>query len=81
MELKEILQANKKFRYQLLSRMQGDCNYYLGYGGKSKHVLWARDEQEQIQTMKDLWNSFSEEDKPEWLNWNDILEYENKMVN
>lgn len=80
MELKEILQTDKEFRYQLLNRMQNDCNYYLGYSGKSKYVLWAGDEKEQIKIMKGIWNSFSEEDKPEWLSWNDILEYENKML-
>ena len=76
----ELLQSDDKFRYQMLSRLQMDCNYYLGYGGKSKRVLWAKGEKEQIETMKILWNSFSTEDKPEWLTWDDILTFENKMV-
>jgi hypothetical protein len=78
---KEILQSSESFRYQLLSRLQSDCNYYLGNGNRSKRVLWAEDETEQIITMKQLWNSFSHDDKPEWLTWNEILDYENKMVN
>jgi hypothetical protein len=77
---KEILQADDKFRYQLLSRLQGDCNYYLGNGNRNSKYLWAGDETEQIIVMKQLWNSFSHDDKPEWLTWNEILEYENKMM-
>jgi hypothetical protein len=77
----EILKSGESFRYQLLSRLQSDCNYYLGYGNRSKKALWAGDETEQIITMKQLWNSFSHDDKPEWLTWNDILDYENKMIN
>jgi hypothetical protein len=77
----EILKADQTFRYQLLSRLQSDCNYYLGNGNRSKRVLWAGDETEQIITMKQLWNSFSHDDKPEWLTWDEILNYENKMIN
>jgi len=29
--------------------------------------------------MKFLWNDFMDEGKPEWLTWNDVLEYEKKM--
>jgi hypothetical protein len=78
---KEILQADESFRYQLLSRLQSDCNYYLGNGNRSKKALWAGDETEQIIVMKQIWNSFSPDDKPEWLTWDEILNYENKMMN
>jgi hypothetical protein len=77
----EILKSGESFRYQLLSRLQSDCNYYLSNGNRSKKHLWAGDETEQIITMKQLWNSFSIDDKPEWLTWEDILNYENQMVN
>jgi hypothetical protein len=77
---KEILQADEKFKYQLLSRLQSDCNYYLGNGNRNKKVLWAGNETEQIIVMKQIWNSFSPDDKPEWLTWEDILNYENKMM-
>ncbi|MDG3045521.1 hypothetical protein OE903_23190 [Bacillus sp. B6(2022)] len=30
--------------------------------------------------MKKLWNSFSIDDKPEWLTWEDILDLEVKMI-
>lgn len=38
-----------KFEYMLLNRLQCDCNYYLGHGGRNaQHCLWAHDEQKQI---------------------------------
>lgn len=76
----EILQSDEKFRYQLLSRLQSDCNYYLGYGNRSKNALWAENEKEQIEVMKELWKSFTDDEKPEWLTWNDILNYEIQMI-
>lgn len=76
----ELLKSGDTFRYQMLSRMQGDCNYYLGYGNRGKKSLWAGDEKEQIETMKALWNSFPDSKKPEWLTWEEIIEYENKMI-
>ena len=76
----ELLRYDDTFRYQLLSRMKQDCNYYLGYGSRSHRVLWAEDEKEQIEVMKDLWNSFEDDQKPEWLSWEDILEFEKEMI-
>lgn len=69
-----------KFRYMMLSRMKQDCDYYLGYGNRSVNHLWAGDEKRQIENMKALWNSFSDEDKPEWLTLDDLSEYERNMI-
>ena len=79
-EYEWILQSEDKFRYQLLSRLQMDCNYYLGNGNRNIKHLWAENEEEQIKVMKELWNSFSDDGKPEWLTWEDILNYENEMI-
>ena len=68
------------FRYRLLSRLQCDCNYYLGNGNRCKKHLWAGEEQEQIDLMIELHNSFESDKKPEWLTMDEILEYRNKMV-
>jgi hypothetical protein len=38
------------------------------------------DEKEQIENMKAIYNSFPDEDKPEWLTMDQILEYEKRMV-
>ena len=70
----------EKFNYMMLSRLQSDCNYYLGYGNRNKDKLWAVDEIEQIEEMKRLYNSFADNKKPEWLTYDNILEYEKLMI-
>lgn len=76
--MKDILKSEKRFRYMMLDRMRQDCEYYLRIGG-SANVLWAKDEKQHIQNMKDIWNSFDENDKPEWLNMEDINEFARRM--
>lgn len=70
----------EKFNYMLLSRLQSDCDYYLGYGNRYAKHLWAEDEQKQIDKMKELYNSFSDDAKPEWLTMDQINEYEKEMI-
>ena len=70
----------QEFNYQLLGRLKMDCDYYLGCGGRHKKHLWALDECEQIKKMKELYNSFSYSKKPEWLSYENILEYERLMT-
>jgi len=79
MELNQILQSKEMFRYQLLSRMKMDCDYYLGNGNKNQKHLWAGNVTEQIETMKSIWNSFEKDAKPVWLTWEEILKYEQQM--
>lgn len=74
-----LLRGEDTFRYQLLSRLKSDCDYYLGYGNRNPNCLWGETEVEQIKAMKALWKSFVYEDKPEWLTWEEILEYERQM--
>lgn len=68
-----------RFRYMMLDRLRQDCEYYLKYGNRNPKSLWALNEQNQIDNMKALWNTFPEEDTPEWLTWEEILEYEIRM--
>lgn len=68
-----------RFRYMMLSRMKMDCDYYLGYGNHNANQLWAGDETSQIENMKALWHTFQEEDKPEWLTWEELCKYAEKM--
>lgn len=76
---KEFVSRDKSFQYQMLDRLRCDCEYYLGFGCRNPGVLWAKDEKEQIEAMKAIWCSFSEEEKPEWITWDKILEYEKNM--
>lgn len=67
-----------RFRYMMLDRLRQDCAYYLRIKGSGR-CLWAGEEKAQIENMKALWNSFPDEDKPEWLTWDDIIEFEKQM--
>lgn len=67
-----------QFNYQLLARLQQDCDYYLGFGARNKKYLWALDEAEQIQKMKSLYNALPE--KPVWISMADIERYEAAML-
>jgi len=79
-KVKKISQEDR-FNYQLLSRLQSDCEYYLGYGNRNAKNLWAKDEREQIEKMKELYNGFSDNEKPEWLTYEQILQYEKLIIN
>lgn len=78
--MEDLLQHDSGFRYRLLSRLQQDCDYYLGYGNRSKRCLWANDEKQQIDTMIALHNSFPEGEKPQWLTMDEIKEYQKEML-
>lgn len=71
--------AEKRFQYQMLDRLRSDCDYYLGYGNRNPKRLWADNEKDHIEEMKRIWLSFSEDEKPEWLPWEKILQYEKDM--
>lgn len=75
----DILGKGDEFRYQLLDRLKSDCDYYLGNGNRNDKHLWAGNVKDQIQTMKDLYNSFSDDKKPEWISLEDIDNYEKEM--
>ncbi|MBC5648174.1 hypothetical protein H8S18_07470 [Christensenella sp. NSJ-35] len=78
-ELDEILKSEPQFRYMLLSRLQSDCEYYLGYGYRNERKLWAGNARDHIWYMKAIWNSFPEGEKPQWMSMEQIEEYEKEM--
>ncbi len=67
-----------EFLYQMLSRLETDCKYFLGNGNGYEKHLWASTISEQISAMKEIYNKLDE--KPEWLTMEQINEYENKMI-
>lgn len=70
----------EQYRYQLLSRLKSDCDYWLGNGNKADKWLWASEgPAKQIAYMRELWKSFPEDKKPEWLSYDEIDEYAVKM--
>ena len=48
-----VLHRDMVFRYQLLGRLQADCEYYLNYGNVNL----------QIKLMAELYNSFKDGEK------------------
>lgn len=74
----DIQNSDVSFPYQLLGRLQQDCEYYLGFGNRAKKHLWAGDEAEQIAKMKELYAGLK--DKPTWISLEDIERYEAAMI-
>ena len=75
-----IMQRDLAFRYMLLGRLQADCEYYLGFGNRNTNRLWAGSEERQIDFMIKLYDSFSADEKPQWLTMDKIKEYEKEMI-
>lgn len=76
----EELPVEMKFRYSLLRRLQSDCEYFLHNGHGHEKFLWAGTVEKQIEKMEELWNSFENDEKPEWLTMEQIYSYERKML-
>ena len=64
---------NDEYYIRLLGRLQSDCDYYLGNGGRATKHLWANDEESQIKKMVELWEKLDGE--TEWLTWDDLEDY------
>lgn len=67
------------FKYMMLSRYLMDADYFLGAGGGYEGHLYHKSVPNHISAMKELWNSFPEDGKPEWLTMEQINDYETKM--
>ena len=67
-----------KFDYMMLSRMKADCEYYK----TSEHYNHAHFSTiaQTISDMKKRWQKLPKDLKPEWLSWEQILEYEKKFT-
>lgn len=68
-----------KFEYMMLSRLEMDCKYFLGNGNKSKRHLRDGSITSHIEYMKELYNKFPQDKKPEWITLDDIANYEKEM--
>lgn len=71
----------ERFNYMMLSRLQQDCEYFLGNGDRNAKQLWALNVKDHIKEMKKIHDGFEDNKKPEWLTYNEILEYEKRMQN
>ena len=80
-QIAEFGTYDKKFRYMLLSRMQSDCEYFLGYGNRHEKFLWGLNVASHIAYMLALWDMFGKDEKPEWLSREKIKDYSRQMGN
>ena len=74
------LDGNIQFRYQLLARLELDCLYYLGDGGRNVKHLWAQDVSAHIACMRALLSSFPNGEGPSGITMAGIAELERKMA-
>lgn len=77
--IKWIETTEETYKYMLLSRMQTDCEYFLGYGYRSEKRLWAQTVDKHIEFMLIIYDCLIV--KPEWLTLADIQKYESAMKN
>lgn len=75
----DMIHKDDTFKYQMLSRLQMDCDYFLGNGNRAEKYLWATNVPDHIKLMRALYNSFEDDKKPEWLTEQDIDNYEKEM--
>jgi len=69
----------RKSDYMMLDRLRTDCEYFLGNGNGFLGSLYYKDIDKHIEEMKKLYESFSEQEKPEWISLEDIDNYKQKM--
>ena len=70
----------KEEDYRLLSRLQTDCEYFLGNGNGHECHLYYDTVEEHCDEMERLWDSFAAEEKPEWLTKEQIKNYREQML-
>lgn len=63
-----------------LDRLKSDCDYFLGNGNGYLGHLYYKDVDKHIDEMRKIYNSFSEEERPEWISLDDIDNYQEKMT-
>lgn len=68
------------FFYQFLGRLQSDCEYYLGHGGRQAKHLWTQDEASHIELMRRCYRLICQRyAPPEWITEEDIDRYAEAM--
>lgn len=72
------IENKHRHQYMMLSRLQSDCEYFLGWGNRNEKHLWAGNVKEHIEEMKRLWNILPE--KPLWCTMEQISNYERQMT-
>jgi hypothetical protein len=72
-------ESPNRFNYMMLGRLKSDCDSHLTAFTPSCRIK-EENIKPIIEEMKKLHNSFPDGEKPEWLTYNDILNYEKSML-
>lgn len=75
-----FVRNQREFDYMMLSRYKADCDYFLGNGNGYEGHLYYKDVNKHCDEMEKLYESFAEDEKPEWLTMEQIKEYREKNV-
>lgn len=76
---KKYLEMPLDEKMQFLGRMKSDCKYYLGEGRKQVFHLWGKSVDNHLKCMEELLFSIPREERPEWLTYEDIKDFSEKM--
>lgn len=80
---REALEEKFSFSYMMLDKLRESCGGFLSSGDcryKRFDCLCGKTIESHIKEMKELWQKFPEDLKPKWCTWEDILDYEKKML-
>jgi len=71
------IKTNYSFEYQLLSRLEQDCEYFLGCGKRCEKHLWGITVKGHFEKMYELYDLLLV--KPDWITREKIDEYRKEM--
>lgn len=75
----KIAKSQDESNYEILNHLKNDCENFLMNSNSNASYLSEGSVRNQISKMKDLWNTFSDDMKPQWLTYQQILDYERRM--
>ena len=78
---KPFVRHPREHDYMMLGRLQSDCKYFLGYGNGYEGHLYYKEINKHCDEMKKLYDSFSSEEKPDWIIPEQIEKYRADMLN
>lgn len=70
----------REFDYRMLSQLKNDCEYFIHQSGGCLKYLYNCNVKDHIDKMKKIYNSFSKNQRPQWISMGDILRYEQQMA-
>jgi len=78
----EEVKYEGEYSYMMLGRYKSDAESFINSPTQkgSERNLYFGNVNEHISEMKKLWNVIPETEKPEWLSYDEILDYEKQMI-